>query len=100
MILFMIYASYLADVLIQIVYTYALRRMSHEENIRAFDNFMRLKEVGQSIRLRVYNYFELKWELEFKTESTQQELMISKLPKYLKEQLLLEIGFTNHMYFL
>ncbi len=63
----MIYASYLADVLIMIVYTYTERRLMHEENIRSFDHFMRLKEVEQSIRLRIYNYFELKWELEFKT---------------------------------
>lgn len=46
MILFMIYASYLADLLIQIVYTYSEPRILHEENILSFDNFMRMKEVG------------------------------------------------------
>lgn len=45
MIFFMIYASYLADVLVQVVYTYNEGRMIHEENILSFDNFMRIKDV-------------------------------------------------------
>ena len=56
---------------------------------------MKLKEVHSSIRYRVFNYFELKWELEYKSESRQQKLMIDKLPLYLKEELLQEIGFSR-----
>jgi hypothetical protein len=45
MILFMVLASYVGEVLIQIMYTYTERRLFHEENIISFDNFMQLKEV-------------------------------------------------------
>lgn len=61
---------------------------------------MQLKEVERSIRNRVYNFFELIWEVELKMESKEQEVLIDKLPKYLKEELLLEIGFTKSIYFL
>lgn len=61
---------------------------------------MQLKEVERSIRNRVYNFFELIWEVELKMESKEQEALIDKLPKYLKEELLLEIGFTKSIYFL
>lgn len=57
MILFMVLASYVGEVLIQIVYTYSERRLFHEENIISFDNFMQLKEVERSIRKRIYNFF-------------------------------------------
>lgn len=100
MILFMVIASYAGEVLIQIVYTFSERRIFHEENIISFDNFMQLKEVERSIRNRVYNFFELIWEVELKMESKEQEALIDKLPKYLKEELLLEIGFTKSIYFL
>ena len=63
MIFFMIYASYLADVIVQVVYTYYEVRVIHEENILEFENFMKLKNVHSNIRYRVFNYFELKWEL-------------------------------------
>ena len=33
-------------------------------------------------------------------ESKEQQNMIDKLPNYLKEELLLEIGFTKSIYFL
>lgn len=69
MILFMVIASYAGEVLIQIVYTFSERRIFHEENIISFDNFMQLKEVERSIRNRVYNFFELIWEVELKMES-------------------------------
>lgn len=84
MILFMVIASYAGEVLIQIVYTFSERRIFHEENIISFDNFMQLKEVERSIRNRVYNFFELIWEVELKMESKEQEALIDKLPKYLK----------------
>jgi hypothetical protein len=61
MVFFMIYASYLADVIVQVVFLYSEPRIIHEENIQNFDSFMRLKEVKESVRLRVYNYFELNW---------------------------------------
>lgn len=35
-----------------------------------------------------------------KIESNEQDIMIDKLPNYLKEELLLEIGFTKYIYFL
>jgi hypothetical protein len=57
MILFMVLASYVGEVLIQIVYTYTERRIFHEENIISFDNFMQLKAVDRSIRNRIYNFF-------------------------------------------
>jgi hypothetical protein len=63
MILFMVLASYVGEVLIQIVYTFSERRLFHEENIISFDNFMQLKEVEKSIRSRIYNFFELIWEV-------------------------------------
>lgn len=72
MILFMVIASYAGEVLIQIVYTFSERRIFHEENIISFDNFMQLKEVERSIRNRVYNFFELIWEVELKMESKEQ----------------------------
>ena len=100
MIFFMVYASYLADVIVQVVFTYNEMRIIHEENILNFDNFMKLKEVQEKTRYRVFNYFELKWELEYKSESNQQRQMIDKLPLYLKEQLLQEIGFTPELHFL
>lgn len=85
----MVLASYVGEVLIQIVYTYTERRIFHEENIISFDNFMQLKAVDRSIRNRIYNFFELIWEVELKMESKEQEAMIDKLPAYLKEELLL-----------
>lgn len=63
MIFFVVLASYVAEVLIQIAYTYTQRRIFHEDNIISFDNFMQLKEVGRSIRRRIYNFFELVWEV-------------------------------------
>ena len=50
--------------------------------------------------MRVNNYFELVWQVEMKIESNEQDIMIDKLPNYLKEELLLEIGFTKYIYFL
>lgn len=61
MILFVVLASYVAEVIIQIAYTYTQRRIFHEDNIISFDNFMQLKNVGRSIRRRIYNFFELVW---------------------------------------
>jgi hypothetical protein len=61
---------------------------------------MQLKEVERSIRKRIYNFFELIWEVELKVESKEQEALIDKLPTYLKEELLLEIGFSKSIYFL
>lgn len=86
--------------LIQIVYTHTEQRIFHEENIIAFDNLMQTKQVPKATRSRIYNFFELIWEVELKMETKQQEAMIHKLPAYLKHQLLLEIGFTRHIYFL
>ena len=43
MVFFMVLASYVGEVLIQIVYTFTERRTFHEENIISFDNFMKLK---------------------------------------------------------
>lgn len=57
MIFFVVLASYVAEVLIQIAYTYTQRRIFHEDNIISFDNFMQLKNVGRSIRRRIYNFF-------------------------------------------
>lgn len=85
----MVLASYVGEVLIQIMYTHAERRIFHEENILSFDNFMQLKEVEKGIRKRIYNFFELVWEVELKVESKEQEALIDKLPAYLKEELLL-----------
>lgn len=61
---------------------------------------MKLKAVHSNIRHRVFNYFELKWELEFKSESRQQQVMIEKLPLYIKEELLQEISFARRIPFL
>lgn len=61
MILFMVLASYVGEVLIQIIYTHTEKRLFHEENIISFDNFMQLKEVEKTIRSRIYNFFELIW---------------------------------------
>lgn len=85
MILFMVLASYVGEVLIQIMYTHTERRIFHEENILSFDNFMQLKEVERGIRKRIYNFFELVWEVELKVESKEQETLIGQLPAYLKE---------------
>jgi hypothetical protein len=63
MIFFVVLASYVAEVLIQIAYTYTQRRTFHEDNIISFDNFMQVKDVGRSIRKRIYNFFELVWEV-------------------------------------
>ena len=73
MIFFVVLASYVAEVIIMIAYTYTQRRTFHEDNIITFDNFMQLKEVGRGIRKRVYNYFELIWEVELKMETKEQE---------------------------
>ena len=89
MILFMMLASYAGEVLLQIIYTNTERRIFHVENIISFDKFMKLKAVERSIRNRIYNFFELIWEIELKMESKEQEAMIDKLPAYLKEELLL-----------
>jgi hypothetical protein len=40
------------------------------------------------------------WEVELKVESKEQDALIDKLPTYLKEELLLEIGFSKSIYFL
>lgn len=61
---------------------------------------MQLKEVDRSIRRRIYNFFELVWEVELKVESKEQQALIDKLPDYLREELLLEIGFSKSIYFL
>ena len=89
MVFFMVLASYVGEVLIQIVYTFTERRTFHEENIISFDNFMKLKEVARPIRNRIYNFFELVWEVELKMEGKEQEAMIEKMPTYLREELLL-----------
>lgn len=57
MIFFMILASYVAEVLIQIIYTYTEQRIFHEDNIISFDNFMQLKDVEKRVRKRIYNFF-------------------------------------------
>ena len=35
-------------------------------NIQRFDQFMKLKDVTNKIKDRVYNFFELVWEVEVK----------------------------------
>ena len=50
---------------------------------------MKLKEVARPIRNRIYNFFELVWEVELKMEGKEQEAMIEKMPTYLREELLL-----------
>ena len=66
MIFFVLLASYVSEVVIQIIYTYTQRRIFHEDNIISFENFMQLKDVGRDIRKRIYNFFELVWEVELK----------------------------------
>jgi hypothetical protein len=76
MIFFMLLASYVAEVLIQIIYTHTERRIFHEENIISFDHLMQLKHVPRPIRKRIYNFFELVWEAELKTETQEQQAMV------------------------
>jgi hypothetical protein len=73
MFFFVILASYVSEVVIQIIYTYTQRRIFHEDNIISFENFMQLKDVGRDIRKRIYNFFELVWEVELKLENKEQE---------------------------
>lgn len=61
---------------------------------------MQLKNVSKNIRDRIYNFFELIWEVEIKMESQEQEAIINKLPNHLKEELLTEMGFAHNIYFL
>ena len=63
MMLFMLLASYAAEVIIQIYYAHTERRIFHEENIISFDNLMQLKQVARHVRRRIYNFFELVWEV-------------------------------------
>jgi len=57
MIFFVLLASYVSEVVIQIIYTYTQRRIFHEDNIISFENFMQLKDVSRDIRKRIYNFF-------------------------------------------
>jgi len=63
MLSFIILTSYIADGIVKIFFSESLRRVFHETNIQAFDNFLNLKEVSKAVKQRVQNYFELVWEV-------------------------------------
>ena len=53
----MVLATYVTEVLIQVMYTYTQKRIFHEDNIISFENFMTLKDVGKSIKKSIYEFF-------------------------------------------
>ena len=63
MTLFMVLASYIGDVVVEIFTTYFEPLQTHQNNILYFDNFMHVKEVQKELRIKVNSYFELAWEL-------------------------------------
>lgn len=100
MLSFIILTSYIADGIVRIFFSESLRRVFHETNIQAFDNFLNLKEVSKSVKARVQNYFELVWEVEGKVDLDFQKQAISKLSAKLRIELQHELFNLRRVSFL
>jgi hypothetical protein len=100
MLSFIILTSYIADGIVKIFFSESLRRVFHETNIQAFDNFLNLKEVSKSVKQRVQNYFELVWEVEGKVDLEFQKQAITKLSSKLRVELQQELFNIRRLSFL
>lgn len=66
--------------------------------MRTIENYFNQNNINLNIRDRVRKYLEFSWKLE-QINNLQEQLILDKLPKVLKEEILLEsVGKKLHSF--